>query len=68
MANGTDIVDSASLIANDIVVLVAQLNEAINKAAQKGLRVEIDCSNIVDVKGLATYYPVVSAKILAEIH
>lgn len=59
--------EQQALAANDIRVLVSQLNEAIQNGAAQGLRVEINVSGCVDVKGPATYYSIVSARILTEV-
>lgn len=63
----TPTAETKALIANDVRVLVAQLNEAIQKAAANKLTVQITSSSHIDVRGPATCYPVVSARILAEI-
>lgn len=59
--------ENQALAANDVRVLVSQLNEAIQRAAANRLRVAIDVSAYVDVKGPATCYPVVAARLFAEI-
>ena len=48
-------------------VLTGQLNDAIRRAAEQGLRVEVTSANIIDVKGVASYYPVVSVRLLSEL-
>jgi hypothetical protein len=55
------------LTANDVHVLAGQLNEAIKRAAEQGLRVEVNCASIMDVKGVASCYPVVSVRLLSEL-
>ncbi len=59
--------ESQAMTANDLRVLVSQLNEAVKKAAEKGLRIEIQASSVIDVKGTATLYPLVSVRVLAEV-
>jgi hypothetical protein len=59
--------EGQALNANDIHVLTEQLNEAIKRAAERGLRVEANCASIMDVKGVASYYPVVSVRLLSEL-
>ena len=56
-----------ALIANDVHVLTEQLNEAIKRAAEQGLRVEVGCASIMDVTSVASYYPVVSVRLLSEL-
>ena len=56
-----------ALIANDVHVLTEQLNEAIKRAAEQGLRVEVGCAGIMDVTSVASYYPVVSVRLLPEL-
>jgi hypothetical protein len=56
-----------ALNANDVHVLTGQLNEAIKRAAEQGLRVEVSCGSIMDVKGAASCYPVVSVRLLSEL-
>ena len=56
-----------ALTANDVHVLTEQLNEAIKRAAEQGLRVEVNCAGIMDVKGVASYYPAVSVRLFSEL-
>lgn len=59
--------EQKALIANDIRVLVGQLNEAIKKGAERGLQIALDVSIILDVKGSASCYPVLAAQVAAEV-
>lgn len=59
--------EAQALIANDIRVLIGQLNVAIQRAAANKLAVQITTTGHIDVRGPATYYPVVSARILSEV-
>ena len=55
------------MLANDLRVLVCQLNETIQRAAENGLQVGVEASVKLDTKGAATLYPVVSVRVLAEV-
>lgn len=67
MSTGIEVSEARALAANDIHVLAGQLNDAIKRGAECGLRVQVDCTSVIDVKGVATYYPVLSVKILSEV-
>jgi len=59
--------ETQALIANDIHVLAGQLNDTIKRGAENGLKIEISCTSVIDIKGVATYYPVLSVKVLSEL-
>jgi len=59
--------EQRALNANDIRVLVGQLNESVRKGAECGLKIQIEISGVLDVKGSATYYPVIAAQVAAEV-
>lgn len=60
--------EHAALSANDIRALVSQLNEAVKCGAENhGLRVEMEVSNVIDIKGRATCYPIASVRIFTEV-
>lgn len=59
--------ESAALAANDIRVLVSQLNESIQRAAAKGMEIEIDASVVLQVKGGVMHFPEVTVRILAPV-
>jgi hypothetical protein len=59
--------EQASLIANDIQVLVSELNAKTKQAAENGLQVEITVSGVLDVKGSALYYPEIRSRVVAEV-
>lgn len=59
--------EQPELLANDIKVLVSELNSKARQAAENGLRVEITVSAALDVKASVTGYPVIRAKVLAQV-
>ena len=67
MQTETDRAEFQALIANDIRVLASQLNDAAKRAAEQGLKVQIEVSAVLDVKGIATSYPVLSVRVQAEV-
>jgi hypothetical protein len=67
MSTQEQVDERQALNANDVHVLTQQLNEAIKRAAEQGLRVEVSCASIMDVKGGASYYPAVSVRLLSEL-
>jgi len=58
--------ESRAMMANDIRVLVGQLNEAVRKAAGKGLRVEIVSREVVELPSVHKYAEL-QVRILAEV-
>ena len=61
--------EQRSLLVNDIRVLCSQLNEAMYKAAdEEGMRIEIGIAEQHRLVGPIISYPVVSVRILAEVH
>ena len=59
--------EQAALLANDIKVLIGELNESIKRAAEKGLRVHVEVSSAMDFKASASLYPALSIGVLAEV-
>ena len=59
--------EQASLLANDIQVLVSELNAKAKQAAATGLSVELSVLGVLDVKGSAKYYPEIRARIVTEV-
>lgn len=59
--------EQAPLLANDIQVLVSELNAKAKQAAENGLRVELSVSGVLDVKGSARYYPQIAVRVSAEV-
>jgi hypothetical protein len=57
-----------ALLANDIRVLVGQLNDAVKTGAEIGLISWLEVSTVLDVKGHATSYPSLSVRLQAEVH
>ena len=68
MLTETNRAESQALLANDIRVLVEQLNGTIKRGAEQGLKIQIEASNTLDVKSIATSYPVLSVRVQAEVH
>ena len=56
-----------ALLANDLRVLAAQLNERIEAAAMQGLRVEVEVSTALHVRERAFSCPTVAVRVLAEV-
>lgn len=67
MQTDEQIAESQALAANDIRVLVGQLNEAIKHGAGCGLTIVVDSANVIDVKGIATHYPALTVRVLSEL-
>ena len=59
--------EQAALLANDLRVLVSQLNERVQEAARAGLQVEINASLSVNLDGDVLSYPTVSIRVTAEV-
>ena len=59
--------ETYALIANDIQVLVSQLNQRIEQAARAGLRVECTSTVTLNLQTKATLYPSISVRLLTEI-
>jgi hypothetical protein len=62
-----DVKESQALIANDLRVLTAQLNEAMEAAAKRGLRVEVDVSTVLHVRERAFSCPTLAVRVLSEV-
>lgn len=58
--------EQLSLIANDIKVLVGQLNEALRHGAERGLKIEITISETLEIKPVI-YSQTLSVKLLREV-
>jgi hypothetical protein len=56
-----------AMIANDVRVLVSELNEKIKQASKQGLRVEVDDNYRLEFKAGVCGYPVISVRVLAEV-
>jgi hypothetical protein len=60
--------EARALIANDLRVLAAQLNERLEAAARAGLQVEAESRLTIQRKEQQTFScPVISVRILAEV-
>jgi hypothetical protein len=58
--------ESQAMLANDIRVLVNQINSVIRAGVQKGLKVEVHSREVLDVD-LVAQYPELSVRILADV-
>jgi hypothetical protein len=67
MLTAAETTEAKALAANDIRVIVGQLNNAIKRGAEHSLKIQIEVSSVIDIKGAATCYPILSARVLAEI-
>ena len=59
--------ENQAMLANDLRVLVSDLNGAIQKAAGAGLKVAITARDVLDVRTAASKYPEISIRVLVEI-
>lgn len=59
--------ENQSMLANDLRVLVSELNSAIQRAADRGLKVTIQAQEVLDTRTKISKYPEVSIRILAEV-
>jgi hypothetical protein len=66
MQTDTNTAETRALIANDIRVLVTQLNETTRKASEMGLRVEISNREVLDLPAVCKRAEI-TARIFAEV-
>jgi hypothetical protein len=63
----TETFERQALLANDIRVLVSQLNDAINSAAEQQMKIVISVAQRLEIQDDKLSYPVLSAQIYGEI-
>ena len=66
MTTETSKAENQALLANDVRVLVGQLNDAIRKASETGLRVELSNRDVLDLSSVCKRAEI-NARIFVEV-